>query len=43
MTAIAQFFVDQGRINKDEMDRYVKNNSFIDPKFMEAVAAKWKK
>jgi sulfonate transport system substrate-binding protein len=43
MTAIAQFFVDQGRINKDEMDRYVKNNCFIDPKFMESVAAKWKK
>jgi sulfonate transport system substrate-binding protein len=43
MTAIAQFFVDQGRINKEEMDRYVKNNCFIDPKFMESVAAKWKK
>jgi ABC-type nitrate/sulfonate/bicarbonate transport system substrate-binding protein len=43
MTAIAQFFVDQGRISKEEMDRYVKNNCFIDPKFMEAVAAKWKK
>jgi hypothetical protein len=25
------------------MDRYVKNNCFIDPKFMESVAAKWKK
>jgi ABC-type nitrate/sulfonate/bicarbonate transport system substrate-binding protein len=43
MTAIAQFFVDQGRISKEEMDRYVKNNCFIDPKFMESVAAKWKK
>jgi ABC-type nitrate/sulfonate/bicarbonate transport system substrate-binding protein len=43
MTAIAQFFVDQGRITKEEMDRYVKNNCFIEPKFMEAVAAKWKK
>jgi ABC-type nitrate/sulfonate/bicarbonate transport system substrate-binding protein len=42
MTAIAQFFVDQGRISKEEMDRYVKNNCFIEPKFMEAVAAKWK-
>lgn len=42
MTAIAQFFVDQGRISKEEMDRYVKNNCFIDPKFMESVAAKWK-
>ncbi|HSO60218.1 MAG TPA: ABC transporter substrate-binding protein [Desulfobacterales bacterium] len=42
MMAIAQFFVDQGRINKEEMDRYVKNNCFIEPKFMEAVAAKWK-
>jgi len=43
MTAIAQFFVDQGRITKEEMDRYVKANCFIEPKFMEAVAAKWKK
>jgi ABC-type nitrate/sulfonate/bicarbonate transport system substrate-binding protein len=42
MTAIAQFFVDQGRISKEEMDRYVKNNCFIEPKFMQAVAAKWK-
>lgn len=42
MTAIAQFFVDQGRISKEEMDRYVKNNCFIEPKFMESVAAKWK-
>lgn len=43
MTSIAQFFVREGRISKEEMDRYVKNNCFIDPKFMEAVAAKWKK
>ena len=43
MTAIAQFFVDQGRISKAEMDRYVAANCFIDPKFMQAVAAKWKK
>lgn len=43
MTAIAQFFVDQGRITKEEMDRYVKANCFIEPKFMQAVAAKWKK
>jgi len=42
MMAIAQFFVDQGRISKEEMDRYVKNNCFIEPKFMESVAAKWK-
>jgi hypothetical protein len=35
--------VDQGRITKEEMDRYVKANCFIEPKFMEAVAAKWKK
>jgi hypothetical protein len=43
MTAIAQFFVDQGRISKEEMDRFVKANCFIEPKFMQAVAAKWKK
>lgn len=43
MTAIAQFFLSQGRIGKDEMDHYVKNNCFIEPKFMEAVAAKAKK
>ena len=39
MTAIAQFFVDQGRISKEEIDRYVKNNCFIDPQFMQSVAA----
>lgn len=40
MTEIAQFFVDQGRISKEEMDRYVKANCFIEPRFMDAVAAK---
>jgi sulfonate transport system substrate-binding protein len=40
MTEIAQFFVDQGRISKEEMDRYVKANCFIEPKFMEVVSAK---
>lgn len=40
MTYIAQFFVDQGRISKEDMDRYIKANCFIEPKFMQAVAAK---
>ncbi len=38
MAAIAQFFVDQGRIKKDEMDRYVKANCFIEAKFMKMLA-----
>lgn len=38
MTGIAQFFVDQKRIKPEEMDKYLKANCFIEPKFMKMLA-----
>ncbi len=42
MTNIAQFFVDQGRMSKEEMASYVKANCYIEPKFMQMLAKKRK-